>query len=104
MVARIKKNDVVMVMTGKDKGKKGPVIQISPKKQLLLIKDVAIVTRHVKPKKAGEQGGIRKEESFIKASKVMPICSACQKPTRTGSKLLETGKKARMCKRCKEIF
>lgn len=104
MVARVKKNDLVMVIAGKDKGKKGSVIQILPKKGKVLVEGVAVVTRHVKPRKAGEQGGIRKEESFVKTSKVMPVCSACQKPTRTNTKMLESGKRARMCNRCKEIF
>ncbi len=104
MVARIKKNDTVMVIAGKDKGKKGSVIEVKRKKGTMLVKDIAIVTRHVKPRRAGEQGGIKKEESYIRESKVMPICTACKKPTRVASKLLETGKRARICARCKEIF
>ncbi len=104
MVARIKRNDLVMVLSGKDKGKQGSVIKTKPKKGKILVKDVAIVTRHVKPSRSGETGGIKKEESFILASKVMPICTACKKPTRVGTKMLETGKRARMCVRCKEIF
>lgn len=104
MVARIKKNDLVRVITGKDKNKEGSVIQVLPKKGTVLVKDVAVVTRHVKPRKAGEQGGIRKEESYIRLSKVMPVCTACKKATRVNAKQLEGGKKARMCNRCKEIF
>ena len=104
MVARIKKNDQVKVISGRDKNKKGSVIQVLPKKGVVLVKDVAIVTRHVKPRKAGEQGGIRKEESYIRLSKVMPICSACKQAVRTNTKVLEDGKKARMCNHCKEIF
>jgi len=69
-----------------------------------LVKDVAIVPRHVKPRRAGETGGIKKEESFILISKVMPICTACKKPTRVGSKAMEAGKRARMCIKCEEIF
>ncbi len=104
MVARIKKNDTVLVLSGKDKGKQGAVIKSAPKKGLILVKDVAIMTRHVKAKRAGEVGGIKKEEAYINAAKVMPICTACNKPTRVNVKMLETGKRARMCNRCKEIF
>lgn len=104
MVARIKKNDTVQIITGKDKGKKGSVIQIKPKKGKVLVKDVAVVTRHVKARGASEPGGIKKEESFIRIAKVMPVCTACNKATRVASKELETGKRARMCVRCKETF
>ncbi len=104
MVARIKKNDLVRVITGKDKNKEGSVIQVLPKKKKVLVKGVAMVTRHVKPRKAGEQGGIRKEESYILLSKVMPVCTACKKASRVNTKQLESGKNARMCNRCKEIF
>ena len=104
MVMRVKKNDTVMVITGKDKGKQGSVIEIEPKKGLVLIKGVAIATRHVKARKQGEVSGIKKQESFIDASKVMPVCTACQKPCRVASAILESGKRARACKRCHEIF
>lgn len=104
MVMRVKKNDTVMVIAGKDKGKQGPVIGIEPKKGLVLVKGVAIATHHVKARKQGEVSGIKKQESFIDASKVMPVCTACQKPCRVGSAILESGKKARACKRCREIF
>ncbi len=104
MVARIKKDDTVFVLTGRDKGKIGQVLKLKLKKEKVLVKDVAIITRHVKPNKQGEMGGIKKEESFIAMCKVMPICSACKKPTRVNTKMLETGKRARVCNRCQEIF
>jgi len=101
---RIKQNDKVQILSGKDKGKVGNVIAILPKKGKVKVKDVAIVARHTKPKKAGEAAGIIRSESFINDSKVMPICKACNKPTRVGSKKLEDGKKSRSCKKCGEIF
>ncbi len=104
MVARVKKNDTVLVLSGKDKGKQGLVIAILPKKGKVMVKGVSVVTRHVKAKRAGQVAGIRKEESFIDISIIMPICSACKKPSRVNSKVLESGKKARTCNRCKEIF
>lgn len=104
MVARIKKNDSVVVLSGKDKGKKGSVLAISPKTGKVLVKDVAVATRHVKAKKQGDVAGIRKEESFIDITRVMPVCTSCNKPCRVGSKALEDGKRVRVCVRCKEIF
>jgi len=104
MIARVKKNDTVQVLSGKDRGKQGTVMAILPKKKKLMVKGVAILTHHVKPRRAGESGGIRKEESFIDVSCVMPVCSSCKKPTRVNSKQLEAGKTVRVCNRCKEIF
>lgn len=104
MVARIKKNDSVIVLSGKDKGKKGAVIAILPQKGKVLVKDVAVVTRHAKARKQGDVAGIRKEESFINITRVMPVCTSCNKPCRVGSKTLENGKRVRVCVRCKEQF
>lgn len=104
MVARVKKNDSVFVLSGKDKGKKGAVIAISPKDGKVMVKDVAVVTRHVKARKQGDVAGIRKEERFIDVTRVMPVCTSCNKPCRVGSKVLEDGKKVRVCVRCKEQF
>lgn len=104
MVARIKKNDKVQVISGKDKGKQGVVLAIKPKKGLVLVKGVALVTRHVKPRRAGETGGIKKEESFIKIAKVMPVCPVTNKATRVASKQLENGKRVRISVRSKETF
>ncbi len=104
MVARIRKNDTVIAIAGKDKGKQGSVIAILPKKGKVMVKGLAIKTRHVKAKRQGEVSGIKKEESYLNASKVMPVCSSCKKPTRVASKLLATGKRVRICNSCKEIF
>jgi len=104
MVNRIKKNDLVHVLSGKDKDKQGVVISILPQKGKVLVKGVAVMTKHVKARKAGDVAGIRKEESFIDITKVMPVCSACKKPSRVNSKVLDTGKTARVCNRCEEIF
>ncbi len=103
MASRIRKNDEVFVLSGKDKGKKGIVIEILPKKGKVLVKDIAVVTRHVKARRQGEVSGIKKGESHIDIVKVMPICSSCKKPCRINTKVLEKGKRARVCNRCKEI-
>ena len=104
MLSRIKKNDTVVVLSGKDKGKRGQVLSVDKKKDLVLVKDVAIVVRHMKAKKAGEKSKITREESSLPLCKVMPICSACKNPCRVQVKLLEQGEKVRVCARCKEAF
>lgn len=104
MIARVKKNDIVQVISGKNKGKEGAVIAILPKKGKVVVKGVAVATHHIKPRRTGDSGGIRKEESFIDMSHVMPVCSSCKKPSRVNVKCLDTGKSVRVCNRCKEIF
>lgn len=104
MIARIKKNDIVHVVSGKNRGKEGAVIAILPKKGKVMVKGIAVATHHVKPRRAGEPGGIRKEESFIDISQVMPVCSSCKKPSRVNVKHLDAEKSTRVCNRCKEIF
>lgn len=104
MVARIKKNDTVVVLSGKDKGKKGTVIEVVPKKDKVMVKDVAVVTRHVKARKQGDVAGIKKEERYIKLSMVMPICSSCKTPCRVNTKVIEDNNRVRACNRCEEIF
>jgi large subunit ribosomal protein L24 len=103
MVARIKKNDKVCVVSGKDRGKEGVVLAVSPRSNKVMIKGVAIVTRHVKASRE-EAGGIKKSESFITMSKVMPVCSSCNKACRVNAKSLDSGVVARVCNRCKETF
>lgn len=103
-MARVKKNDVVEVISGKDKGKQGAVIEILSKKGKIIVKDIGVVTRHVKARRQGEIAGIKKEERPILLSKVMPVCSTCKKPCRVNAKILEDGKKVRSCNRCKEAF
>lgn len=100
----IKKSDTVQVISGKDKGKQGAILAISRKKGKVMVKGVAIVSKHTKPRKQGEVGGIKERESFIHISKVQPVCSSCNKPTRVGAKMIEGDKRARMCIRCKELF
>ena len=104
MITRIKKNDTVHVLSGKNKGKEGKVIALLPKKGKVMIKGVAIATHHIKPRRAGEPGGIRQEEKFINISSVMPVCSSCKIPVRVNAKQLDTGMMVRVCNQCKEIF
>lgn len=101
----IRKNDQVVVIIGKDKGKQGSVIEVLPKEGKVKVKDVAILTCHKKARKQGDISGIVKNEGSINLSNVMLVCSACKKPSRVSfAATPDGGKKVRMCKRCKEII
>ncbi len=104
MIARIKKNDTVVVLSGKDKGKQGTVIEVLPEKDKVMVKGVCVITKHAKAKKAGDVAGIRKQEQYINCSKVMPVCGACKKACRVSVKVLDSGKKVRICCHCSESF
>ena len=100
----IKSGDKVKVISGKDKGKEGKVLTVSAQKRTVIVEGINMATKHTKPRRAGEAGGIVKQEAPIYACKVMNICPKCGKTTRIGYKLLENGGKARVCKHCKEIL
>jgi large subunit ribosomal protein L24 len=100
----IKKNDNVLVVTGKEKGKKGRVISVDPTRDKILIERINIIKRHMKPSKKYAQGGIIEKEAPLNISNVMLVCSKCGKPTRIGNTILSDGKKARTCKKCKEVI
>mgnify|MGYP001149237807 CR=1 FL=1 len=95
----IKKGDNVVIITGKDKGKKGKVLETSPKKSKLIVENVNIVTKHKKPKSAQDKGGRIQKANPIDISKAMVICSTCNKATRVSHKVVN-GKKVRICKKC----
>ena len=95
----VKTGDTVMVLSGKSKGVKGEVIAVSPKENKVIVKNVNVATKHVKPRKMCEQGGLVKVESALYASKVQLVCPKCNKPTRVGHK---DGK--RVCKHCANEF
>ena len=95
----IKTGDNVQIMSGKDKGKQGKVLEVSPKEKKVIVEGRNLVTKHVKPRRQGEQGGLVKAEAPIYACKVMPVCPKCNKPTRPAHKLL-ADKKVRVCKHC----
>ncbi|WP_031219995.1 50S ribosomal protein L24 [Anaerotruncus sp. G3(2012)] len=102
----VKKGDTVIVLSGKDKGKKGKVLEVSPKERKVIVENVNMVTKHVKPRKMGDQGGIVKAEGAMYACKVMLVCPKCGKPTRIAHKILNDGTKQRLCKNtgCGETF
>ncbi|MBP8626407.1 MAG: 50S ribosomal protein L24 [Syntrophorhabdaceae bacterium] len=100
---QIRKNDHVMVTTGKDKGKTGKVLRIITKKDRLVVEKVNMIKRHVKASQK-TKGGIMERESPIHISNVMIYCEKCSKPVRVGRKILEDGKKVRFCKKCDEVI
>jgi large subunit ribosomal protein L24 len=100
----IKKNDTVMVITGKYKGKKGRVIKVIPSENRVIVEKINIVKRHMKPSRKYAQGGIIEKEAPIHRSNVMLICPKCDKPTRISAQVLADGKKVRVCKKCKEVI
>ena len=95
----IKRDDKVVVLSGKDKGKQGKVIKADPKAMKVIVEGVNVATKHQKPRKQGEEGGIIKVDTPIYVSKVQLVCPKCGKPTRVAHKL-DAGKNVRVCKKC----
>ena len=95
----IKKNDKVVVLSGKDKGVKGKVLVAMPAENKVIVEGVNVATCHTKPRRQGEQGGIVKRETPIRACKVALYCAKCDKGVRVGFKV-EDGKKTRICRKC----
>ncbi len=103
MRTKLKKNDKVKVIAGKDKGKEGTIISFVPEKNRVIVEGVRIIKRHVKAS-ATTKGGIVEKEAPIHISNVMLICPHCNQPTRVGIKFLESGEKVRYCKKCGETI
>lgn len=101
---RLRRDDNVMVIKGRDQGKQGRVQQVFPGRGLLLVEGINIVKRHMKPSGGVRQGGIIQKELPIKASNVMLVCASCGKPARIGRRFLADGTKARFCKKCEEVI
>lgn len=102
----IKVGDTVMLLTGDKeyKGKTGKVLQVSAKEGKCIVEGLNMVSKHVKPKKAGDPSGIIKTESAVYVNKVQLVCPKCNKPTRIAHKVYDDGRKDRMCKKCGETF
>lgn len=100
----IKSGDTAVVLSGKEKGKRGKVLSVDAKKGMVVLEGVNMITCHVKPRRQGESGGIVKREGALRACKVMRVCPKCSKPTRPAAKLLEGGKKVAVCKHCGETL
>jgi large subunit ribosomal protein L24 len=100
----IRKNDKVMVIAGKEKGKIGTVLKLIPRKDRAVVEKLNMVKRHTKPGGKSAQGGIIEKESPIHVSNLMLVCAKCAEPARIGRKILEDGSKVRFCKKCGEII
>ena len=101
---RIKKDDKVKVLAGKDRGKIRKVLSVDRKHNRILVENVNMVKRHQRPGPQSRQGGILEGEAPIHASNVMLMCSKCAQPTRIQAKQLEDGNKVRICGKCKELL
>ncbi|MCR4780605.1 MAG: 50S ribosomal protein L24 [Ruminiclostridium sp.] len=95
----VKTGDEVQIISGKDKGKSGKVLEVSPAEGKVIVEGLNMVTKHVKPRQQGQPGGIVKAEGAFYASKVMPVCPKCKKAVRVGHEMKD-GKKVRVCRKC----
>lgn len=101
---KIRKNDTVMVIAGKDKGKKGKVRVAYPKGERVLVEGVNFIKRHTRASGQARQAGIIEREEAIHVSDVMLVCSKCNKAARIGYQYLDAGKKVRVCRACHEVI
>ncbi len=100
----IRRNDNVVVITGKDRGKRGRVLKVLPEKNRLVIEGVNIIKRHTKPNPQRQiKGGLVEREAALHASNVQIVCPECGKPTRLGNKILGDGRKVRVCRKCEGV-
>lgn len=100
---KIKTNDNVKIIAGKNRGKEGKVVQVFPKEGKIVVEGVNIMKKHLRPRQRGEKGQVVELAAPFSSSNAMLLCAKCGKPTRVGYKL-EGGKKIRVCKKCKEAI
>jgi len=101
---RVKRDDQVMVISGKDRGKRGKVLKVFPAESRLTVEGLNLVKRHLKRSQENPQGGMYSRESRLPLDRVMPICPRCNRGVRVGFRFLTDGTKSRACHRCKESF
>jgi large subunit ribosomal protein L24 len=101
---RLKKNDKVMVISGKEKGKVGKILKVLPEKNRIIVEKVNYIKRHTRPGGKVSKGGIVEKEAPLHASNVMLICGKCTDPVRVGYQKQADGKIARLCKKCGELL
>jgi len=101
---KVRKNDLVVVIAGNYRGKRGRVLKVFPKENRIIVEGVNFIKRHTKPSSKNPQGGIIQREAPIHVSNVMVICSKCNSPTRVGKKIIEDGSRVRVCKKCGEML
>jgi large subunit ribosomal protein L24 len=101
---RLKKNDLVEVTTGKERGKTGKILKVVPEKNQVLVEKVNMIKRHTRPSPTSGQGGIVEKEAALNVSKVKLICPKCATATRFRLTVTGEGKKSRVCLKCKELI
>ena len=101
---KIKKGDIVSVIKGNDKGKKGKLLRILPGQQLAIVEGINLVKKHKRRTQQDQQGGIVSIEAPINLSNVMLFCKHCNRPVRLQAKILNDGTKSRICKKCNEVI
>jgi len=101
---KIRKNDTVLVIAGKDKGKKGKVRFAYPEEQRILVEGINFIKRHTRARGQVRQAGIIEREAPLHVSNVMLLCSRCNHPARVGYRFLEDGRKVRVCRSCGEVI
>jgi len=101
---RIRKNDTVLVITGKDRGKKGKVRFAYPRKERILVEGINMIKKHMKAQGQVKQAGIIEREAPIDVSNVMLLCNKCNHPVRVGFRVLQDGKRVRVCRSCGEVI
>ena len=100
----IRKNDSVVVITGRDRGKRGRVLRVLPEKRRVIVEGVNFIKRHTRPNpQKNVKGGIVEREAPLAASNVQLVCPECSAPTRVGRKLLDNGRRVRFCRKCKGV-
>jgi large subunit ribosomal protein L24 len=100
----IKKNDLIMVKEGREKGKSGRVLRVLPEKERVLVEKINMIKRHSRPHGQQRRGGILEKEAPLHVSNVMLLCEKCNKPVRIGHRVIEGDKKVRICRKCQEIL
>ncbi len=104
MSIKFKKSDIVKVISGKDRGKKGKVLQVLPREYKIVVEGVNMMAKNVRAKRQGEKGQVVRYNSPINTSNVMLFCPKCNKPVRAGYMITKEKKKVRICKKCKQTL
>ncbi len=101
---RVKRNDQVVVISGRDRGKKGKVLHMSPEARRGIVEGLNLVKRHLRKSQANPQGAILSKEAPLPLDRLMPVCPRCNRGVRVGLKVLSDGTRARICRKCEESF
>ena len=101
---RLKKGDIVIVISGEDRGKKGKILSIDKKKDYVIVEGAHLAKKHMRPRRQGEQGGIIEKEAPLHISNLKLMCPKCGESTRVQKSVLESNKRMRMCNKCGELI